>query len=241
LAHRLAELRDAGVPHVVVDAVTDDDLKVIAQACSDMPLMTGGSAVAMPLPKLWREAGWLAPAEDRRSLRGERGAAVVLSGSCSAMTNRQVASYKAQGRPSYWLDPLRLVDSGAAPALDWLAAQSPDSSPLIYATAEPGSVRAAQEKFGAQRAGAMVEEVIAACAVKARDLGYGRFVVAGGETSGSVARALGLTRLDIGPEITPGVPWCFARADKRDISVALKSGNFGNASFFSHALEVLPA
>ena len=242
LAHRLIELRDAGVLHVVVDAVTEDDLNVIAQACCDMPLLTGGSAVAMPLPKLWREAGWLAaPEDEQRRPRVERGAAVVLSGSCSAMTNRQVASYKAQGRPSYWLDPLRLVESGVGPALDWLAAQSPDSSPLIYATAEPECVRESQEKFGAERAGAMVEEVIAACAVRARDIGYGRFVVAGGETSGSVARALGLTRLDIGPEIAPGVLWCFARPDKRDIAVALKSGNFGDESFFTHALEILPA
>jgi uncharacterized protein YgbK (DUF1537 family) len=239
LADRLAELRAAGVPHVVVDAVTDDDLTIIAQACRDMPLLTGGSAVAMPLPKIWRDAGWLAPADDRRRLHGERGAAIVLSGSCSAMTNRQVAAYRAQGRPGYRLDPLRLVDSGAGSALDWLAAQSPDSSPLLYATAEPESVRSAQEKLGAERVGAMVEEVIAACAVRARDLGYGRFVVAGGETSGSVARALGLTRLDIGPEIAAGVPWCFARADNREIAVALKSGNFGDESFFSRALEVL--
>src|SRR6516164_1988180 len=69
LAHRLAELRDAGFPHVVVDAVTEDDLNVIAQACRDMPLLTGGSAVAMPLPKLWTEAGWLDAPDGSRSPR----------------------------------------------------------------------------------------------------------------------------------------------------------------------------
>jgi uncharacterized protein YgbK (DUF1537 family) len=48
----LAKLAADGVAHVVVDAVADADLHVIAEACRDMPLLTGGSAVAMPLPHL---------------------------------------------------------------------------------------------------------------------------------------------------------------------------------------------
>jgi uncharacterized protein YgbK (DUF1537 family) len=241
LTRRLAEMRVAGVPHVVIDAVINDDLRIIAEAFSDMALLTGGSAVAMPLPKIWMDAGLLAPADDRRRFQAGKGAAVILSGSCSAMTNRQVTEYLAHGRPGYRLDPLRLVDSGAGQALDWLAAQSPESAPLIYATVEPEGVRAVQEKLGAERAGALVEAVIAACAVRARKLGYDRFVVAGGETSGAVAKTLQLTKLDVGPEIAPGVPWCFACTDGREIAVALKSGNFGDASFFARALEVLPS
>lgn len=50
LRDQLTALRDEGVAHVVVDAVADDDLTVIAEACCDMPLMTGGSSVAMPFP-----------------------------------------------------------------------------------------------------------------------------------------------------------------------------------------------
>ena len=57
LRARLDELAAAGVAHVVVDAVSNDDLSVIADACQSMPLLTGGSAVAMGLPVLWREAG----------------------------------------------------------------------------------------------------------------------------------------------------------------------------------------
>ena len=91
----------------------------------------------------------------------------------------------------------------------------------------------------AERAGALVEATLAACAVKARDLGFRRFVVAGGETSGAVTNALKITRLDIGSEIAPGVPWCFARTGEQDIAITLKSGNFGNEDFFTKALEVL--
>lgn len=48
----LAALQKLDVAHVVVDAVANDDLTTIADACRDMPLMTGGSAIATPLSAL---------------------------------------------------------------------------------------------------------------------------------------------------------------------------------------------
>jgi len=232
----LAQLADQGVAHVVVDAVADSDLSVIAAACIDAPLMTGGSAVAMPLPDLYRDAGLLADGGARAGWQVPQGAGLVLSGSCSAMTQAQVAAY-AQTAPSYQLDPLALADDGVQPALNWLAGQI--GVPLIYATAAPDAVRAAQDKLGREKAGSLIEDALAAIAVAARDAGTRRFVVAGGETSGAVTQALGVNRLDIGPEIAPGVPWCFCDSGGAQIALALKSGNFGDASFFSKALNKL--
>ncbi|MEC8366636.1 MAG: four-carbon acid sugar kinase family protein, partial [Pseudomonadota bacterium] len=60
LREKLDNLATDGVAHVVVDAVANDDLGVIAAACRDMTLLTGGSAVAMPLPDLYRADGSLA-------------------------------------------------------------------------------------------------------------------------------------------------------------------------------------
>ena len=57
LRTRLSDLHAEGVAHVIVDAVADADLKIIAEACGHMPLLTGGSAVAMPLPALYLSAG----------------------------------------------------------------------------------------------------------------------------------------------------------------------------------------
>ncbi|WP_197916187.1 3-oxo-tetronate kinase [Thiosulfatihalobacter marinus] len=241
LRARLAGLRGEGVAHVVVDAVANEDLEVIAEACRDMVLMTGGSAVAMPLPGLYLRDGVLA-ADAARGAVPELGAgAVVLSGSCSAMTRAQVAAYLAQGAPGYRLDPLALAKDGPQGALDWLAAQDPARAPLIYATAEPDNVRAAQDRLGVAAAGEIVEATLAACAVAARDAGARRFVVAGGESSGAVTQALGVSRLDIGAEIAPGVPWTFCRSDGADIALALKSGNFGTEDFFADALAGLEA
>ena len=232
----LAALRSSGVAHVITDAVADSDLTEIATACQDMGLMTGGSALAMPLPALYRAVGLLDQGAAGTAYKAPEGRALVLSGSCSAMTQAQVQDY-ARSNPSYQLDPLALSETGTQPALDWLAGQS--GAPLIYATATPDDVRAAQAKLGRDRAGEIVESALAEIALWARDHGYGRFVVAGGETSGAVTQALGVDRLDVGPEIAPGVPWCFARSGSADVALALKSGNFGDAQFFAKALATL--
>ena len=67
-----------------------------------------------------------------------------------------------------------------------------------------------------------------------------RLVVAGGETSGAVVQALGVTGLRIGPQIDPGVPWCAAALPDGDtLHLALKSGNFGGPDFFTDAFALL--
>ncbi len=234
----LDALQSDGVAHVVTDAVADEDLQVIASACRDMPLLTGGSAIAMPLPDLYRQAGHLPAGTSDTQSTATAARGVVLSGSCSAMTRAQVAHYTRQA-PGYRLDPRVLAAEGAGAALAWLSAQALDSMPIVYATAEPEDVAAAQAELGTARAGEIVEEALAALAVAARDMGGERFVVAGGETSGAVTKALGVDRLHIGPEIAPGVPWTFCESAGRDIALTLKSGNFGDAAFFSKATALL--
>jgi len=239
LRARLDTLLDQGVAHVIVDAVADEDLRTIATACRDMALLTGGSAVAAPLPALYLEDGLLEAATP--APRPETGpGAIVLSGSCSTMTRAQVAAFSGSG-PSLRLDPLALAADGDAEARAWLAAQDPGATPMIYATAEPGDVRAAQKALGVAEAGALVEDALARLALDARDRGARRFVVAGGETAGAVTRALAVTRLTIGAEIAPGVPWTFSESGGHAVALALKSGNFGAETFFADALAALDA
>lgn len=162
LRDRLTALAEDGVAHVIVDAVVNVDLDVIAEACHDMPLLTGGSALAAPLPVLWARQGLLSLAPTGKSPATLAETAIVLSGSCSAMTNRQVARFLARGHPAFRLDPLDLARGGAEAALAWLETQSWTAPPLIYATAEPESVRRAQEVLGRGEAGEIVEKTLAA-------------------------------------------------------------------------------
>ena len=241
VAAALAALKDDGVAHVVVDAVANADLEVIASASQNMKLLTGGSAVAMPLPALYLADGTLsgdAPKAIKPDL--DKGT-IVLSGSASAMTNAQVADYIERGAPSYQVDPLILAENGSKAILDWLAEQDLTKAPMIYATAKPESVRAVQAQLGVAAAGELVEAALSACAVAARDAGARRIIVAGGETSGAVTKALEVTQLDVGAEIAPGVPWSFCTSKDVKIALALKSGNFGQPTFFSDAQSVLEA
>lgn len=240
LKARLAELAGQGVQHVIVDAVADEDLGTIAQATLALPLLTGGSALAMPLPGLLAQAGQLRQSEQEAQAPAVGEGQIVLSGSCSAMTLKQVAHY-ADKAASFRLDPLELAEHGAGEAVAWLRQRALDEPKLIYASAEPASVRGAQEKLGIERAGQIVEETLASIAREAFRLGIRRFVVAGGETSGAIAQALDVSRVMVGQEIAPGVPWTFATVNGDTVALALKSGNFGSETFFETALSKLEA
>ncbi|MCL4107558.1 UNVERIFIED_CONTAM: hypothetical protein GTU68_022019 [Idotea baltica] len=238
LAAKLDALKSQGVAHVVVDAVANDDLYTIAAACRDMPLITGGSAVAMPLPDLYVQDGTLGADAKAATPPFLPKGAIILSGSCSAMTRQQVAEC-LKDVPGYRLDPLILAQDGPQAARDWLRQQDPTETKIIYATAEPSDVRAAQAELGTARAGEIVEAALAQLALDARAQGTRRFVAAGGETSGAITKALGVTRMTIGVEIAPGVPWTYCESGGHPIALTLKSGNFGQPTFFADALKKL--
>ncbi len=239
LRDSLSQHHADGTSHVIVDAVANADLETIAAACRDMPLITGGSAVAMPLPALYLADGLLSADAPKQQLHDLERKTIVLSGSCSAMTNAQVDAYIARGAPSYRLDPLALSQSGPQAVLEWLTQQDLGAAPLIYATADPAQVKAAQAELGASNVGALIEDTLAECARVARDAGARRIIVAGGETSGAVTKALDVTQLDIAVEIAPGVPWTYCTSGGTQIALALKSGNFGREDFFTLAQNKL--
>ena len=63
-------------------------------------------------------------------------------------------------------------------------------------------------------------------------------VIAGGETSSTLMRTLGLGGLRIGPNIEPGVPVCVALT-RPELGVVLKSGNFGSVDFYERAIAAI--
>jgi uncharacterized protein YgbK (DUF1537 family) len=113
---------------------------------------------------------------------------------------------------------------------------------LIYATSSPETVKSIQDKVGIEKAGEMVEHALAQITKGLIKLGVGQLIVAGGETSGAVVKALGISGLRIGPEIAPGVPWTkaiFTEVNHDPLVLALKSGNFGSPQFFNEAWDYI--
>jgi uncharacterized protein YgbK (DUF1537 family) len=234
---RLAQLEREGHGHAIVDALREEHLTVAGAACADLALTTGGAGLAVGLARALRSGhvsaagGWSRP---------ERPVATAwLSGSCSEATRLQLAQAQKHAA-GIRLDPLALAaDAGLSARIAAEAVAHIGHGPiLVFATAQPKEVAAAQATLGTQRAATLVEDAFRVVAKALADAGVRAFVVAGGETSGAVVEALGVRALAIGPEIDPGVPWTRALGDT-PIWLALKSGNFGSVNFFQRATTVL--
>jgi len=232
----LARMAADGIRLAVADAIQDADLRTLGEALDEAPLITGGSGIALGLPDNFRRAGLLREAAG--ALPAVGGPAVVISGSCSVATRRQIECYSAHA-PSRRVDVddllARRIDPGAL--ADWVLAQPAGPAPLVYSSADPDTVRAAQSRHGAQVASQAVESCLAELSARLHARGVRRQVIAGGETSGAVVQALGVRLLAIGVEIDPGVP-ALAGLD-RPVALALKSGNFGADDFFDKALAAV--
>jgi uncharacterized protein YgbK (DUF1537 family) len=232
-------LRREGYRHVILDAVNDADLFALGPALAELSLVTGGSGIAVGLPENFRHAGLLKPTQDADRLPPVHGAAAVISGSCSTATLAQVAAMRA-AHSVFDVDPLALAAGQPVVerALDWAGPLLDEKPLLISASAAPERVRAVQERLGRERAGSIVETALAEIARGLVERGVRRVVVAGGETSGAIVQALGITGLRIGPQIDPGVPWT-ASLGEPTLALVLKSGNFGREDFFVRAFTCL--
>jgi uncharacterized protein YgbK (DUF1537 family) len=242
IRERFDALRAQGIGVAVLDAISDADLMQIGAALDGMKLVTAGSGIAMGLPQNWVARGALAADARAQALPAVSGRSAVLSGSCSVATNAQVRHFRDQGRPALRIDPVALAagEDAVTQALAWCDAQRADGPLLVYATAEPAAVQRVQAELGAARAGELVEHALARIATGLVERGVRRLVVAGGETSGAVVQALGVTQLAIGAQIDPGVPWTAARSPAARngwLHLALKSGNFGSTDFFTKAFQ----
>lgn len=236
------QLRGEGVEIAIADATSNDDLMRIGAACADMPLVTAGSGIALGLPQNFRNSGLLQAhsAAAAESLPPTAGLRAIVSGSCSVATNAQVAQAIESGVPAFAVDPLKLAagEDIVNAALAWATPKLAAGPVLVYATASPDSVKAAQAKIGVEHAGALVEHALSSIAKGLVERGVRQLIVAGGETSGAVVTALNVKGLRIGPQIDPGVPWT-ASLDDQPLALALKSGNFGTADFFTKAWSML--
>lgn len=233
---KFAELRGQGCRYAVLDAVTDVQLDILAAAVDDMPLLTGGSGLGGARARRLSAAKGTGDAASDTGGRPPGGKVAVLSGSCSEMTNKQVAVYLDKA-PSMKALASRCIEDPEGYAEELAAWVDKNAggplAPLVYATVGKEELAAIQNAFGAERTSRAVEEMFTALATGLSRLGFDHLIVAGGETSGSVTLALGALAFRIGPEIAPGVPW--VRALEQPLSLALKSGNFGDEDFFAKA------
>ncbi|MBN9780994.1 hypothetical protein GQP18_24410 [Vibrio parahaemolyticus] len=228
-------LSQQGYGYAVCDTITDDDLLIIAKAAQNLPLLTGGSGLV----------GALATIKSQRKSPSQKltfspiKSGVIFSASCSLQTNRQVEVYKKIS-PSYKIDvQLCLTDSEYPKKIaKWvLNNQTNEYFPMVYATVSSEELQQIQRQYGQETTSKAIEKLFYTITqiLKIKETNY--FIVAGGETSGVVGKALEAESFMTGQEIAPGVPWLKVLDD--DIFITFKSGNFGNDQFFIIAQEMI--
>ena len=222
---------------IVVDVARDTDLIEIDAAAADLPLLTGGSGIALGLPELYRSKGEIG--SSIHPWQGRAGPAAILAGSCSTATRGQVAHHR-KDHPALAITADAVMDGSLTPrtVVDFVM-ENREALPLVYSSAEPEAVEAAQVRYGRAELAGRMEALMAESARQLVAAGVTRLITAGGETSGAVVEGLEIEALEIGPEIDPGVP--AMNATGRGLVLALKSGNFGREDFFARAAAVLGA
>jgi 3-dehydrotetronate 4-kinase len=179
---RIDELRSEGFDLAIVDAISNDDLIRLGAALHNAPLVTATSGLALGLPLIWgfhptQESSWLPQTEGYKA---------IVPGICSTMTRGQVLRFVRNGGAAYALEPERLaanLEEKVAEARAWAAScwrENPALPLLIYSTADPTTVEAAQSQLGVEQAGAIVEHALSLVARGLVECGAGMLIIAGG-------------------------------------------------------------
>ncbi|MCG4255138.1 four-carbon acid sugar kinase family protein [Acetobacter senegalensis] len=223
-------------PFVVVDAISDCNLVQLAESQASAPLVTGGSAIAAGLAENFIRRGHARSGQ----FHGETidGPEIVIAGSCSGATLGQIEYHRAS-HPEMAID-VDAVMSGEVDADTYLPflLENAGNAPLLHSSAPQNVLERIQKHYGSSKVAARLDRLFGDIAAKAVAHGVRRVVVAGGETSGAVANALGFSSLRVGKQIDPGVPVLISTTEK-PVALALKSGNFGAPDFFEKALNTM--
>lgn len=209
------------------------------QATGSSLAVLGSSGVEYALRTAWRgtspewsPAGDVAPPSQT----------LVIAGSRAAATDAQVAHALAAGFANVPVDPVAVTDP-----LTGDRARARVTEAAVTALADGGHVlvRTPPKSASAPVDGTTLARALGDIAAAiGRRHPIRRLVVAGGDTSGLVARALGIEALELIAPLAPGAPLCRASGRHRGhdgLEVCLKAGQIGEPDYFVRVAEYGPA
>jgi uncharacterized protein YgbK (DUF1537 family) len=220
---------DAGA--VLFDGMEPDDVAQAARRIweyrhSPQTFVVGSSGFTYGMLDYWRAQGWLPdsdPAPGVGSIRKEK-RLLVLAGSCSPATERQIRSALRAGFYGIRLNPVELNESAAeGEAAAQLAA---GRNVILYSALGSGDRAEIEDRPALATAmGKLLRKVMLASRVN-------RVLVAGGDTASHAARELGISALTFAAPLVRGAPMCRAHGWPGDLELVLKGGQIGPDRFF---------
>lgn len=244
---------------ILFDTYNSKHLKNVGRLLFEMAgpapqLLVGSSGIEYALTSYMQEQGKITKPIDYE-YPGKADKAIIMAGSCAPTTQLQLEWSMEKGFEGIRIDTERLVDpksresvitetvkkavrlleNGVNPAI--YTALGPDD-PAIQKTNQVirrlGITDSSNSEHIAGTQGIMLKRILEG--IKERI----RLVVAGGDTSGHVSRALEITALETLVPIAPGAPLCLAHStDSRfdGMEISLKGGQNGKKRYFESILE----
>jgi uncharacterized protein YgbK (DUF1537 family) len=218
--------------YLVPDYVDDEDGKLIAKRFSHLKVLSGGSGI---LEFIGNQLISLTDIESKDALPTKtEGPPILVAGSSSEQTLKQIAEYEENDGLSYKVYPEKLDDGiqDIETIMKWIE-KNQDKPVLIYASA---SKEERENTRDIPNIAQILEDLLAVVVKRMVNKGREGVIVAGGETSGAVMKTLDLNSFIVSESVAPGVPVLIPTEDK-EMRVVLKSGNFGGEDFFTQAIK----
>jgi 3-oxoisoapionate kinase len=161
---------------------------------------------------------------------------LVLSGSCSAVTERQLRYALDHGYRGIQIDPATLLNPGDAAFTAILEEASQalrdDQDTILYTALGTPATPAHGDLLGIAL-GNLLRELLARAADSKP---VTRVLICGGDTSSHAVQQLGIHALTYVANVQPGGPLCRAHADSNldGLEIVLKGGQVGTEDFFDH-------
>jgi uncharacterized protein YgbK (DUF1537 family) len=233
---------------VLFDALTESHLATIGavfvelQRQENKPLfVAGSSAVESALSRVWNAMGLSVVSEEDTPSAMSAGPIIAVSGSCSPVTGRQIEWALAHGFAEAPLNVATLAHGVqlelALSAIARRVTEEHDAGRpvIVHANRGAGDAGTAERIGGGDQAatpGQMLGRVLDLVLQSRR---VSRVAIAGGDTAGDVARALGIETLRMVAPLAPGAPLCHARSRRPyvdGVEFTFKGGQVGGEDFF---------
>jgi 3-oxoisoapionate kinase len=225
---------------IIFDTITLSDLELISRnilfrATAIHPVFAiGSSGLTNALITTWRNQNLIeAPPQSTPSPTGNPASPLlVISGSCSPATARQITWTLNHGFHGVPIDPIQLLDTTNTAYNDAIVAEalkslSSNTSTILYTATGtytntiPGAILGAA-------LGRLLRRILERSNIH-------RILLCGGDTSSHAIQQLDLRALTWIRSLEPGAPLCKAwlRSGDANLQVVLKGGQVGTESFFS--------
>ncbi|WP_448698404.1 four-carbon acid sugar kinase family protein [Mucilaginibacter sp. AW1-3] len=254
---------ETGRQVVFFDTLEDAHLLSVAKlidpfATSGKSLFSvGSSGIEMALGALWQERG-IAQPKTEWAIPGRAKTMLVVSGSCSPVTAKQINYAADHDFAEVELDTLVIANSidlkaSVAVYIQLISELIQRGIPVIIHTSlgtdDPRFEKTYQTFAGqglaqndiraktAQVYGTALGLIAIGVAEK---VNLQRLIIAGGDTSGYVARVMGIEAVEMIAPISPGAPLCKAYASKtaaNGLEVNFKGGQVGAENYFEQVLQ----